>query len=75
MILNGVPRRPNASTSTLAGPRHKFEETFLSLEYRRRARYAAARQHRREDRVAAGFGVGQPFQSDKDCARVCPIEM
>jgi hypothetical protein len=52
-MRNGRPRRPNAPTSTSAGP-----DTF---EDRRRAGQSRAREPRREHGVARGFRVGEPL--------------
>ena len=42
-------------------PAHEREEAPLPFEDRRRARQPLARQHGRENRIARGFGVGDPL--------------
>ncbi len=58
-ILNATPRRPNASTSTSAGPDTSAKKPFRPSKTGRRARHAAARQHGGKDRIAPRFGVGK----------------
>ncbi len=52
---------PEGADIDVGRARDEREEAPLAFEDRRRARQAFARQHRREDRIARGFGVGDPL--------------